>query len=466
MNLPAPIVPSSEVSLIDQRAVALGCDIGELMERAGAAICAHVREHYPASTVLICCGPGNNGGDGYVAARLLAERGQSVAIWPVSEAKSTLCKQQAQSLPKNVHVITSPNELTQVDLIIDAILGAGSTGHLRHHIKQALDALRHIDCPVLAVDIPTGSESGEALDCAHTITFQVAKQALHNIPHTVVDIGIPSAAYCDTSSSLMQLFPRHQRNSHKGNNGSVFCLSGWQYPGARHYSSMAALRSGCDLIHCWVRPQDQIDHACIRQEIGQSQLANVIERSDVLLIGPGMGRTHKTIIEECFQIARDYEKPCVIDADAIHQLKFHLRSNRHPPVLITPHRGELAALLSKREIQEADIHELAQANKVILAKAAVDFISDGQQWQRNPYGNPRMAVGGTGDILAGMCAGLIARGLSLFDAARLAAYWSCSSADRLWHSHGPTYVPDDIINELGIVLRDELSAFNAWPPHL
>lgn len=466
MNLPAPIVPSSEVSLIDQRALALGCDIGELMERAGAAICAHVREHYPQSQVLICCGPGNNGGDGYVAARLLAERGQQVAVWPISEAKSALCKQQAQALPESVRIISAPNELTQVDVIIDAILGAGSNGPLRHHIKQALDALRHIDCPALAVDIPTGCESGEALDCAHTITFQVSKQPLHQLPHTVVDIGIPSAAYCDTSQTVMQLFPRHQRNSHKGNNGSVFCLSGWQFPGARHFCSMAALRSGCDLIHCWVRAQDQIDHACVRHEENSSQLAELIQRSDVLLIGPGMGRQHKQIIEECFQIARDYEKPCVIDADAIHQLKFHLRSNRHPPTLITPHRGELAALLSKREIQEHDIHAFAHSNKVLLAKGAVDFITDGQQWQRNPYGNPRMAVGGTGDILAGLCAGLIARGLSLFDAARVAAFWSCTSADRLWQEQGPTYLPDDILDSLGPNLRDLLSALSAWPPRL
>ena len=466
MMLNQPVVPNSEVRLIDERAVALGCDIAELMERAGAAVSAYIREHYPNDTILICCGPGNNGGDGYVAARLLAERGHEVAVWPVSDPKSALCKQQAQALPKHVRCITSLKELNKVDLIIDAILGAGIQGQLRQNVKQALNELRHIDCPCIAVDIPTGCESGEALDCAHTITFQVAKQSLINVPHTVVDIGIPDTAYADTSATLIRLFPKHQRNSHKGNNGTVFCLSGWQFPGARHYSSMAALKTGCDLVHCWVRPEDEIDHACVRQESGTAQLADVIERADVLLLGPGMGRQHKSVIEECFQIARDYEKPCVIDADAIHQLKYHLRSQRHPPVLLTPHRGELAALTGLRDIKEADIHDFAEIDKVVLAKGAVDFISNGSHWQRNPYGNPRMAVGGTGDILAGLSAGLIARGLSLFDAARLAAYWSCSSADVLWQEQGPCYLPDDIIEQLAIVLRDDLSEIDTWPPKL
>ena len=464
MALPDPIVPNAEVALIDERAEQLGCNIQELMERAGAALCAYVREHYSDAQVLIACGPGNNGGDGYVAARLLAERGHKVYVWPISKPKSPLCIQQSDALPEQVHIVNNINEVNNIDLIIDAILGAGIVGPLRQPIKLALDALRTLSRPCIAADMPTGCSSGEALSPCHTLTFQVAKQNLTPGTYSVIDIGIPQAAYSVTAQNTFRLFPLHRRQSHKGNNGSVFILSGWEFPGARHYCSMAALHSGCDLAHCWVRPQDELDHACIRQDAEIKNLNEIIERCDVVLLGPGMGRSHRQLIDTCFQIATDYQKPCVLDADAIHLLKYQLRGDRHPPVLLTPHRGELAALLGVREITEDDIHSFARPNKIILSKNVVDFISDGKQWQRNPYGNPRMAVGGTGDVLAGLCAGLVARGCRLFDAARIAAYWSCTTADALWEKMGPCYLPDDVLDGLSTNLKEHMDALGLWPP--
>ncbi len=464
MALNPPLVPNSEVALIDERAVQLGCNIEQLMEQAGSALCAHIHNTNEAAAVLVACGPGNNGGDGYVAARLLANAGHRVAVWPVSQARSLLCQKQSAALPESVEIITDANALNGFDIIIDAILGAGVEGEPRQGVKEALEQLRQLKIPCVAADMPTGLEHGLALDSCTTITFQVNKQSLINENVQVIDIGIPAAAYCDTSSVLFRHFPKHSISGHKGDNGSVFVLAGWQFPGARHYCSQASYLTGCDLVHCYVNDDDSVDHACVRQTPSTCELNTLIARCDVALIGPGMGRMHKSLIEECFAIAKELNKPCVLDADAVHILKFQLRGDDHPPVLITPHRGELKALTSSEAYDEGSIHEFASAQKIILAKGAIDFISDGMQWQHNPNGNPRLAVGGTGDVLAGLCAGLVARGCSLFDAARLAVYWECISADTLWQDMGPSYLPDDILHELPNTLHVELDKLDAWPP--
>lgn len=464
MTLPPPVVPNNEVALIDERAEELGCAIPELMLRAGKALADAVQHRHPEGRVLVACGPGNNGGDGYVAARLLAEAGRNVALWPIVEPRSILCQEQAAEIPPGVTGITEPEADQQYSVILDAMLGAGISGKLRAPVAEAMQVLRALDIPCIAADIPTGLVSNEALPDTHTITFQIAKQDLDPQHSQVVDIGIPAKAINETSSVLFRRFPRFHKEGHKGDNGNIFVLAGWQFPGARHYCSSAALSAGCDLVHCYIPEGEALDHACVRHTPSSTNLSALITRCDVLLIGPGMGDQHGELIDEVFSIACEQNIPCVLDADAVHHLKYKLRGNQHPPLIITPHRGELRALTGNDDYDEAAVHEFAAPNKVILAKGAVDFISDGQQWQHNPYGNPRLAVGGTGDVLAGLCAGLLARGCSLFDAARLAVYWECMTADQLWQDMGPCYLPDDILGELAQVLRQELSAKQLWPP--
>ena len=190
-------------------------------------------------------------------------------------------------------------------------------------------------------------------------------------------------------------------------------------------------------------------------------------RASALLIGPGLGRDPgcPEAARQAFSLARDLGVPTVIDADGIAALTHDLREMEASPVpvVVTPHRAEARNLLGGEPDDHA-VHAFARPDRVILRKGAVDLVSNGRRWQRNEHGNPRMAVGGTGDLLAGLTAGLLARGLTPFDAARLAVFWLTDTADGLWAEQGPCYLPEEILPRLGPTLRRHMEALGSWPP--
>jgi len=186
-----------------------------------------------------------------------------------------------------------------------------------------------------------------------------------------------------------------------------------------------------------------------------------------VLIGPGLGREPGTAeaAQQAFSLALEMGVPIILDADAIAALAETLRDlpkgNSH--ILITPHRGEARNLLGT-SVDEEKLHAFARPDRVLLAKAPVDLITDGRRWQRNPRGNARMAVGGTGDVVAGLSAGLMARGADAFDAARMAAFWICCAADELWAEQGPCYDAESVLGRLPATLRKFMEPMGNWPP--
>jgi len=164
-------------------------------------------------------------------------------------------------------------------------------------------------------------------------------------------------------------------------------------------------------------------------------------------------------------LAMELDVPTVVDADGITHLAAELRSleGQQPPVVVTRHKGEARSLLGKSVDDEA-LHAFARRDRVVLRKGRVDLVTDGRRWQENPRGNPRMAVGGTGDCLAGLTAGLLARGCATFDAARMAALWLTTAADELWAEMGPCYDAEDLLDRLPGTLRRLLAAQDDWPP--
>jgi NAD(P)H-hydrate epimerase len=168
---------------------------------------------------------------------------------------------------------------------------------------------------------------------------------------------------------------------------------------------------------------------------------------------------------QAFSLAVEMGVPVIVDADGIAALSESIRNLPEGAgrVLITPHRGEARALLCGPADEES-LHAFARPDRVILGKAVVDLITDGWHWQHNPRGNPRMAVGGTGDLLAGLAAGLVARGTGGFDAARLAVLWLTSAADALWLEQGPCYDAETVLERLPATLRSLLEPLGMWPP--
>jgi len=479
MPLPAPIIPCSEVALIDEAAAALGHDLAQLMENAGTVLAAEAMRLAPTGHVLVLCGPGNKGGDGYVCARHLAMAGREVLLWVVQPPKTPLAADQAARLPSSVRQVSDVPEPSPA-LIVDCILGAGASGRPREAIAKVLRALRRLDLPVLAADLPTGLGSDLMLPTRLTVCFQAAKQEMLGVPGVgefkTVDIGVPDEAWLEVQPSCLRRFPPMKRLGHKGLHGELLVIGGGIFPGALELACRAAVQTGCDLVRAWtaegpplpptIVPHRQSGHSLATSDPGQ--LTPLLVRASAVLIGSGLGREPGTreAAHQAFSLAIEMEIPVVIDADAITHLAETLRGlpiGDHR-LLITPHRGEARNLLGVTTVDEESLHAFARPDRVLLAKAPVDLITDGQRWQRNRRGNPRLAVGGTGDLLAGLSAGLMARGAEPFDAARMAVLWLTTAADGLWMEQGPCYDAESVLGRLPATLRSLMEPMGCWPP--
>ncbi len=479
--LPTPVCPLSETALIDEAAQALGQDLGDLMERAGQAIAREAERLAPRGTILVACGSGNNGGDGYVAARLLAEAGRRVIVWPVLKPASTLGDREARRLPESVIRVTAiPPE--PVALIVDAILGAGVRGKPREPVASALLALGALaknGAAVLAVDVPSGLGTEMILPATRTVCLQVAKAELLKATGVgefiTVDIGVLPAAYLEVQPACMRRFPMLKKDGHKGTHGELLVIGGGRFPGALEFACRAGILTGCDLVRAWTAGDAALPPTVVvHRQPGDSltpedpeDLTPQLVRASCVLIGPGLGREESAhdAARQAFSLATEMGVPVVLDADGITACAEMVRAlpesdNR---LLLTPHAGEARTLFGKAP-GEAVTHAFARRDRVILAKGPVDLISDGWRWQKNPRGNPRMAVGGTGDVLAGLAAGLMARGAPPFDAARMAVLWLTTCADGLWLDQGPCYDALTVLAQLPSTLRTFLMGLDLWPP--
>ncbi len=476
MPLPPPIVPMDEVAVIDAACEGLGVPVAGLMERAGEALAREALRLAPAGPILVACGPGNNGGDGWVCARMLHQAGIPVAVWPVVAPVTDLAIAAAATCPERLERVEGVPDGTA--LVVDAILGAGIRGRPRGPVAAAIQHLRGLRLPVLAADVPSGLGSDLVLPAVRTVCFGAAKQELIGSPMSrefiTVDIGIPEAAVREVQPACALRFPVLDRAAHKGHHGEVLVLGGGPYPGALELAGRAALRTGCDLVRLWTAgnqpaPPSLIVHRQPGDSLmpaDPSELSPLLVRAGCLLIGPGLGRSEgaQAAARQALSLALELGVPVVVDADGLGACADLIRAKpvAEDRLLVTPHRGEARALIGGGE--DEAVHAFARRDRVVLAKGPVDLVSDGRRWQRNPRGNPRMAVGGTGDCLAGLCAGLMARGCTPFDAARLAVLWWTMTADRRWAVDGPCYLPEDLLADLPAVLRDLLVPLDRWPP--
>jgi hydroxyethylthiazole kinase-like uncharacterized protein yjeF len=484
--LPAPVLPLADVALMDEAVAALGIDLGTIMERAGAVLAQEVQRMRPTGPVLVACGPGNNGGDGYACARLLAEAGREVRVWAVAPPRSPLAVRQAERLPATVLRVEGDPAMAVPTVIVDAVLGAGTRGRPHEPIAQALIILRGLvqrGAAVLAADIPSGFGTDLVVPALRTVCLQVAKYELVRSAagrqatreFITVDIGVPPAAYLDVQPSVMRRFPPLHRTAHKGQHGELLIIGGGTYPGALAFAARAAVRTGCDLVRVWTAGGPELPPTIVAhvqpnpwlQPADPEELTPLLARASAVLIGPGLGREGGALeaAQQAFSLALEMGVPICLDADGLTGLDTILRdlAEGDHKVLLTPHRGEARVLLDAPVTEEA-LHAYARPDRVVLAKGPVDFVTDGWRWQRNPRGNPRMAVGGTGDVLAGVAAGLMARGAVPYDAARMAVLWVTETGDRLWATQGPCYDAIDLIDGLAPTLRGLLEPLELWPP--
>ncbi len=425
-----------------------------LMERAGRAAASFILTRYPlAQRIAIVCGTGNNGGDGYVLARLLGEARRDVLVYAPDDAppRRDEARGAADRWRAAGGYLTHFDGLfPAVDLLVDALFGIGISQAPNGAHAQMIAAINAQTAPVLALDVPSGLDAdngsvrGDAVRAQSTLSFIVIKRGLltGRAPAQtgrviLADLDLPKVLLACVPATVRVLLPadlehwlpRRARDAHKGNFGHVLIVGGDEgYGGAVRLAAEAACRVGAGLVSVATRSANAQAILSARPEImargvsGPGELSQMLAKASVVVIGPGLGQSAwaLTLLGE----ATERGLPTVLDADALNLLA-QAACVLPEQVVITPHPGEAARLLdcSSAEIQ-ADRFEAADKlmdyfQATVVLKGAGTLIRDRAQGTSIcTSANPGMATGGTGDVLAGCIGGLLAQGLSAPDAAR------------------------------------------------
>jgi NAD(P)H-hydrate epimerase len=478
------MITAARMAAVDENASALGVPRKQLMESSGNAVARAVRETVdPGASVAIVAGRGNNGGDGFVAARFLSAYDVTVHLLGRPESIRTDIAREnwdalgAAAIDARVVRDSATLDLGDPDCVVDAILGTGVSGALREPEATAAAAVIGADAPVIAVDVPSGvdPDTGEAVPGAveadRVVTFHDEKPGLAAVdaPVTVADIGIPDAAELFVGPGDLGGLDR-RRDSHKGDHGEVLVVGGGPYAGAPALAGRAALRTGADLVRV-ATPASVADTVqgytpdlIVRDLPGDrfepahvDRVAGMAADSDVLIVGPGLGDADGTT-EAVRELLARVEGRAVVDADALRAVP---DVETAATLVCTPHQGELEAMGGPtaddwRERADAVEAFAAELGVTLLVKGAYDVISDGETTRANRTGTPAMTVGGTGDVLAGATGALCAR-LAPVEAAAVGAYVNGRAGERVVDAEGAApggngLVATDLLDRLPEVL--------------
>lgn len=441
-----------------------------LMRRAAEAACARLQRRWPsAAEVIVLCGGGNNGGDGYLLAALAHKRGLAVRVLTLGDPgrlRGDAAAAREQALAEGVDLQPWYDGALNGDgerVLVDALLGTGLGSPVREDAARVIDAINASGLPVLAIDIPSGlcADSGRVLGsavrAAVTVTFIGRKRGLYTAEGPAHcgdlefdELAVPAAAFAAIPAAesweLLEL-PRaldallaRPGSAHKGHFGNVLVIGGDHgMGGAVALAAEGALRAGAGLVRVATRAEHVAPLLARRPEAMVSAVASIHElepllaASDVLVLGPGLGRGPWA--EQLFQRARDAGLPAVLDADALALLA----ASGEPwgaAAVLTPHPGEAGRLLgSDSGAVQADRFASASAladryDATIVLKGNGSLVVERSgAGGLCPAGNPGMATGGMGDVLAGLTGGLLAQGLAGAAAARLAVCAHAAAAD-------------------------------------
>ena len=441
-----PILTAEQMHSAEQVAIEKGTSVEQLMERAGAGLAEAVFRFAGPLPALVLVGPGNNGGDGYVAARHLAERGVEVRVAALSEPKSDAAKWAHSQWTGEVQALSQ--DTRGAPLVIDALFGTGLKRGLDDTVSLLLSELVHEAVVAVACDLPSGVEadSGAQLnplhDYAMTVTFGGLKPAhrlypaMHKCGRVVLaDIGI--GATTDWHEIGAPELPPLDPGGHKYDRGLVHALAG-KMPGAIALAATAAARAGAGYVRVSTsRAIDELPAAIV-----QTDNAEVNDpRIGCLLVGPGMGDTPQVLT-----LALTAKAPKVIDADGIAHIGDPERLKGQEAIL-TPHEGEFRKLFGDGAGTKAEraLDAASRSGAVIVYKGPDTLVaaSDGRLGFAPPA-PAWLASAGTGDVLAGIIAALRARGLEPFEAA-CAGVWIHGRAAEL---AGPQMIADDLADAI------------------
>jgi NAD(P)H-hydrate epimerase len=483
------LLTADEMGRADRLAIEGGVPGATLMERAGRAVAEEVARRFPdKETVAILCGPGNNGGDGFVVARHLVDRGYNVRLgFDGDEAR----------LPKDAAAMAKrftgrreplgPDLLSGADVVVDALFGAGLARPVEGALARLIAGVNEVGLPVVAVDVPsgidgsTGEVRGVAIRATATVTFFRPKPGhlllpgrLHCGALTVADIGIPESVlaaieprtFANEPALWLSHYPWPREDGHKYARGHAVVVSGSVYStGAARLGARGALRVGAGLVTV-ASPRDallvnaaQLTAIMVRESDDARGLASLLadRRKNAVLIGPGVGVGERT--KQMVLGALASQAAIVLDADALTSFAespetlFAAIAARPAPVVLTPHDGEFARLFGDL----VSVPKLERARKAAARSGAVIALKGPDTMVAAPDGrasinavtSPFLATAGTGDVLGGMVLGLVAQGMPAFEATS-AAVWLHGAAAK---DFGPGLSAEDLPEMLPKVLR-------------
>jgi hydroxyethylthiazole kinase-like uncharacterized protein yjeF len=483
------LLTAEEMGRADRLAIEGGVPGATLMENAGRAVAEEVARRYPdRETVVVLCGPGNNGGDGFVAARHLAERGYKVRLgFDGDEAR---LPEDAAAMAKR---FTGAREtlgeeiLAGADVVVDALFGAGLARPVEGKLARLIESLNASGLPVVAIDVPsgidgtTGAARGAAVRATATVTFFRLKPGhfllpgrLHCGAVSLADIGIPPSVlaaiepktFANEPPLWLAQFPWPKEEGHKYARGHAVVMSGpVDSTGAARLAARGALRVGAGLVTV-ASPRDAIEvnaaqlTAIMVREADDARALEALladRRKNAVLIGPGVGVGERT--REMVLTGLDSDAALVLDADALTSFAEHAEPlfaairARSAPVVCTPHDGEFARLFADL----AAAPKLDRAREAAARSGAIMVLKGADTVVATPDGlasinattSPWLATAGTGDVLGGMVLGLLAQNMPGF-AASSAAVWLHGAAAR---EFGPGLIAEDLPETLPSVLR-------------
>lgn len=472
-------VTVEEMRALEANSDYFGVSYGELMENAGKSVAEAIIAMHTKGSVLVVCGTGNNGGDGFVAARYLHEAGYRVLVVLLGETASikpgisSVNLERLKSIGVEVREITVAEKLSAdifeaYDIIVDAILGTGVIGIPREPARTAIGLINHSHAYKVSVDIPSGLDVSTGGCTVHVrpdlvVTFHAMKKGLDGYNVRVADIGIPKKAVNYAGPGDLLGIRTRGDFLYKGESGKVLVIGGGPYTGAPALTALAALRTGADIVtvaapgraadiiasfapDLIVRPTTDMDKL-VEEDV--RELVPLIRKNDIVVIGMGLGNDPSTMaaVKKIIMLC----EKVVIDADA-------LKPGIPLKGIITPHRGEFMRI-GGGELKPGDeetgniVKDFASKKGVItLLKGKVDVISDGERIKYNSTGNAGMTVGGTGDVLAGIVGAMYCRNPA-FEAACAAAFISGAAGDMAFEDKGYGLIASDVVSMIPYAVR-------------
>ncbi|MCI2412070.1 NAD(P)H-hydrate dehydratase [Cuniculiplasma divulgatum] len=442
-------------------------DLFILMENAGKAVSEYITEKYGKNrNILVISGSGNNGGDGIITAHNLdSDNNLKLIVMTRSDGSVSSLSRRAMEKFGNDRIIKNPNTgdirkmISESDIIVDAIFGTGIRDPVKEPYSSIIEEINLSRAEVISIDVPSGLGTSHSVLPDATVTFTDVKEGMNEKNSgsiNVRNIGIDEREINYAGPGDMVYFPKIEKNGHKGQNGKVLIMAGWKFTGAGCMTARAAENALPDLITMLVpKASSTIFSIKLEDQIvgvfNSLNMKNELEKCNAVLTGPGMGISEdsvKVVLAVCKS-----GKKAVFDADAIHIMAEH-RDLINQNMLFTPHSHEFEVLTGTEANRENAEKFSVKYGCTILLKGPADIITNGKKTVISEGGSPRMAMGGTGDILAGLCTGLMARNMDPFHAAVLGSFINKKNGERLEKERSYWFNTYDLLGSMGRTFRE------------